>query len=531
MARSHNIITVKCRGKPVGYRAYIGGKYHSYHKTQALAQAAIKRAIKVANNGLGSTPRPKTKAKAMAGLGSIPRPKTKAKANAKQVPSGSRRKNETMAELGSTPRPQAVLFKGLVPWFSVRTGQWMYQGRVRQPGTDTKLYIGSSASQKTLASKIAKATGNQEVLPMRKKCDRRPVTDTLERFQMLTVIFKGWRPRDLTGAVQRRGQAAMMIAQAPGMYVAFLMGREHSWRDAVLNTWEATDYAQRLSIAGLDSNDEPMQLEASTAMHNILSDAFAEWARQTLSHPEQWRDWKTHVDRNVSHHLSLTAWGLREGLLMKKSTRGKSLGVQNKAGEWYGLCAYNRQEHHVRILQMHRLGRMLLQMQVPRTNREWLESIEGFGKRCYDAGINTGQREDNYQFWWLARSYLIVEMRHQGIERLRVTDDWDKDQIAASMVPDMNEWLSAWMTSKEVGARSLKPLLSKLVYREPLELLSCFCCILGDGLIDQYSIDALDSARDAINKERKQMREASAFKDEGHPALILQKAMASQAQG
>jgi hypothetical protein len=57
------------------------------------------------------------------------------------------------------------------------------------------------------------------------------------------------------------------------------------------------------------------------------------------------------------------------------------------------------------------------------------------------------------------------------------------------------------------------------------------CCILGDAAIDQYSTDALDSARDAITKQRQQMTEASAFEDEGHPALIIQKAMASQAHG
>ena len=448
----------------------------------------------------------------------------------KRVHLKSRLQYNTMARLGSTPRPPAVLFKGLVPRFSARTGSWAYQGRVRQPGTDTKRYVGSSDSQKHLARKIAKTMGNQAAPRWRKKRDRRPVTETMERFKMLTEIFKGWRPRDLSGAVQRRGQAAMMIVQAPGMYVAFLMGREHQWRDAVLKTWGATDNAQRLSIAGLDSNDEPMQLEASKAMHNMLSDAFSEWARETLSDPEQRRDWKTHVDRNVGYHLSLTAWGLREGLLTK-SIRARSLGVQNTEGEWYGLRAYNRQEHHMRILQMHRTGRMLLQMQVPRTNREWLESIEGFGKRCSGAGINSGKREDNYQFWWLARKYLIVEMRHQGLERLRVTADWDNDQVAAAMVPDMNDWLSAWMTSKVIGAGSLKPLLSKFDYREPLELLSCFCCILGDAAIDQYSTDALDSARDAITKQRQQMTEASAFEDEGHPALIIQKAMASQAHG
>ena len=85
MALSRNIIVVRCRGKRAGYRAYVGGKYHSYHKTQVLAKAAIKHAINIAKNGLGSTPRPKTKAKA--------------KQN-KRVPLRSRLQYKTMARLG-----------------------------------------------------------------------------------------------------------------------------------------------------------------------------------------------------------------------------------------------------------------------------------------------------------------------------------------------------------------------------------------------------------------------------------------------
>ena len=115
-------------------------------------------------------------------------------------------------------------------------------------------------------------------------------------------------------------------------------------------------------------------------------------------------------------------------------------------------------------------------------------------------------------------------MRHQGIERLRVTADWDKDTVASAMVPDLNDWLSTWMASKENS--SLMALLSRLAYREPLEMLSCFGCIMGDNEIDQYSTDALDAARDAISKQRQVMRGESAFQDEAHPAIIIRRAMA-----
>ena len=529
------IFKAKRRGKVAGYRVYVGQTYHSFHKTQTLAKAA---AAEIAR-GLGSTPRPKSSskealakaavAKTARGLGSTPRPQGLSKealAKAAKAGLGSTPRLKSKAGLKGAPRPHAVLFKGLVPKFSARSGKWSYRAVVRQPGTDCKLYVGTFDDQRDAASKIAKVVGHESGALERKKCNRRPLTESMQRFKLLVAaIFEGWCPRDVTGAVKRRAKAAMMIVQAPGLYVAFLMGREHSWRDAVLKTWEATDCAQRLLVAGLDSNDESVRVKASKAMHDILRGAFSEWAKETLADAEQRVEWQAHVDRNVWFHLSLTAWGCREGLL-KKSSRAKSLGIQNKRGQWYRLCVYSRRDHHAKMLQLHRLGRMLLQMQVPRTNREWLDSITKFGSQCSEAGINSGQREDNYQFWWLARMYLIVEMRHQGIHQLRVVMDWDKDQVVEAMVPDMSEWLSAWMTSKD--SPTLKMLLSKLVYREPLEMLSCFCCILGDNDIDQHSTEVLVSAQDAIRKQRRHMREASRSKDEAHPAIIIQKALTAQ---
>ena len=542
-----NLVKAMCRGKPAGYRLYIGQTYHSYYKTQALAKAAIAEIAR----GLGSTPQPKSSSKGPLAkaavaeiargsgnkakeLGSTPRRTSKAKRALKEGCLKGAPPLKTKAALRSTPRlktkaalkiapmPQAVLFKGLLPNFSVQKGKWTYRAVVRQPGTDRKLYVGTYDNQRDAASKIAKVVGHDASALERKKCNRRPLNEAIQRFKLLADIFKGWCPRDVTGAVKRRGKAAMMMVQAPGMYVAFLMGREHSWRDAVLKTWEAADYAQRLLVVGLDSNDEPVQAKASRAMYDILRGALSEWAKETLADPEQRVEWKAHVDRNVGCHLSLTAWACREGLL-NKFDRATSLGIQNKQGEWYGLCAYSKSDHHAKMLQLHRLGRMLLQMQVPHTNRDWLDSITKFGSRCSEAKINSGQREDNYQFWWLARMYLIVEMRHQRIRQLRVVTDWDKDQVVEAMVPDMSEWLKAWMASRDFP--TLKTLLSRLAYREPLEMLSCFCCILGDNDIDTHSTEVLKSAREAICKQRRSMREASRSKDEAHPAIVIQKAL------
>jgi hypothetical protein len=103
----------------------------------------------------------------------------------------------------------------------------------------------------------------------------------------------------------------------------------------------------------------------------------------------------------------------------------------------------------------------------------------------------------DYDFWWLVRAHLIVEMRHAGIGRLKLQQDWGQHEVAKALVPDMNKWVSMWI--KRVG-NSLKILLKQLQYTEPLKLLTCFACLLGNSAIDKHSTDELRSASHAITK-------------------------------
>ena len=52
------VYAVRRRGTLAGYRVYLGETYHLYHRTRALAAAAITKAARD-NKGLGSTPQPK----------------------------------------------------------------------------------------------------------------------------------------------------------------------------------------------------------------------------------------------------------------------------------------------------------------------------------------------------------------------------------------------------------------------------------------------------------------------------------------
>ena len=65
----------------------------------------------------------------------------------------------------------------------------------------------------------------------------------------------------------------------------------------------------------------------------------------------------------------------------------------------------------------------------------------------------------DYHFWWLVRTHLIVDMRHAGIDRLKLQQDWDQREVEKALVPDMNMWVSMWI--KRAG-NSLKILLKQL---------------------------------------------------------------------
>ena len=54
-------------------------------------------------------------------------------------------------------------------------------------------------------------------------------------------------------------------------------------------------------------------------------------------------------------------------------------------------------------------------------------------------------------------------MRHAGIDRLKLQQDWGPEEVAKAMVPDMSEWVPLWMKS---AGNSLKTLLNQLQYTE-----------------------------------------------------------------
>ncbi len=94
----------------------------------------------------------------------------------------------------------------------------------------------------------------------------------------------------------------MMMVNAPGIYVGFLLGRGLTWRKAILKVWGRMSPSTRLQIMGLGSHGADLRATTSQIMHTCFQAAFQECARNAS--PAYLEDWKIHVDRNVLFHLS-----------------------------------------------------------------------------------------------------------------------------------------------------------------------------------------------------------------------------------
>ena len=80
-----------------------------------------------------------------------------------------------------------------------------------------------------------------------------------------------------------RGTVAMTIANAPGLYVGFLMGREHAWRATVPKQWAGEYVSTQVKTLGLDSHDKELQQKADCAIYPVLICEFVEVGLQPTS--------------------------------------------------------------------------------------------------------------------------------------------------------------------------------------------------------------------------------------------------------
>ena len=112
-------------------------------------------------------------------------------------------------------------------------------------------------------------------------------------------------------------------------------------------------------------------------------------------------------------------------------------------------------------------------------------------------------------------------MRHAGVSSLSIAEDEASEQLQGIIKPDQHEWVARWMSG--LAGNSSKKLLRLLRFREPLEMLSVYACIMNDSSIMAYPLKQLKECLDDITKARRQMRRQNG--QEASPAFVVKSVM------
>ena len=322
----------------------------------------------------------------------------------------------------------------------------------------------------------------------------------------------------------------------PAAYVAGLIGKEDRWRDAVLEIWEAMPSSERVRLHTMGSRNRTLALDGARALHSFLSLVVARWAgwsiprlgsmswpvdmkkeitpptrRQQAVVEEDRRWWKHNVHRSVVRHLSPGPVAQQLGIIRKTARRAGSLLIGTDEGEYYCLAAFDAAKAEG-LLSLHAMGVLLNSLPTPHNNREWAK---------VQANVHTMEdalriKPPEYRGPWLIRTYFFAEMRHHGVKKLSIVEDWTLTQLQEAIQPDQNKFLKTWMTHLAEG--SLKQLLRRIRFAEPLEMLSVFACVLNDSTLMSFGIEEIQERKGEIRKARREMRRGGY---EMSPALVV----------
>ncbi len=484
------------KGKP-GYRVFLGRKYLAYFRFKKDADKCVRERLAAAKPGQGKCAGPRAYKHVMA------------------------RRNKTYT---------------------------VYYGKVHETsgnGHRTTKYFQVCDSPAEAANQVAKYL-QEDVKSMKVRRNRREWTrPSADRMAFMSGVFRGWMPADLASAIAFRRRGSSLQVSCPGAYVAGLLGKEDRWKDMLLQVWEAMLPRERAKLHGLGSRDESLAKEGAQVLHGMLSMALALWAgwsipklghmpwpryvKATIVAPppakateieEDRRWWAAHVHRGVLHHLSLLPLALRWGIVTKTPRKQGSLRVANDQGEYYSLTPFVAKEHVEVMQSLHRTGVLLGMVPIPHTNKEWAEALT----KADTVADAWECKRSAYHWPWLVRVYLIAEMRHAGVHALQVTQDWKEKKLRQALKPDQSEWLPLWLSRLARG--SLKRLLRRLKFKEPLELLSCFACVMADAGIMSYTTEELRQNTERIAKVRQEMHKQMGR--EAHPSMVLREAMVAQ---
>ena len=155
----------------------------------------------------------------------------------------------------------------------------------------------------------------------------------------------------------------------------------------------------------------------------------------------------------------------------------------------------------------------------PKTVDKWESNAQIFAAVAPTRSSGSWGDPDSYTSAWLLRAFLIPEMRAAGISSLK-TSTTMKASALHTMFPDQHDW--ARKLARRTGQQTVVKLMATLRFDGPVELFTCWLCVIGDPSIQQLSAVEIEHMTPAIHVARQCCRDKFGYK--GHPVEIVRAA-------
>ena len=390
------------------------------------------------------------------------------------------------------------------------TQRYVYTNGGKFEARQGNTYYGRFDTQK----KAAAAIPNLNKKRVRSK--REHVAVSKKRFTVLKRIFKTFRPADVSH-IQTFRKANPLFCKAPGpLHMAVILGKEKSWRDAVLQEWSKLSAEKRLLMGMLATGNpqDALVLAAARNAHHVLAEACR--AMTTVEIDEQ-KYWSMHVNRNVTHHSGWLPLMQRVKILRKKSVRacGGDLALGSDGSSYYAIVPFCGATHVHTLSHLAKLQQCILGAQTPRTLDEWNGALQTFKKVAKSAAA-----ADGYEHLWCFRTAMFAEMHAANVKALSFSrKNTMRDVIRA--FPDQCRWIRTYCGQRSEAHWSVTDFCKELKYDDALQFLTMDLCIFG-SVGHGVDPEVFEDMESKIQKIRRQLDRRGR---PAHPAVVIGKVM------
>ena len=368
--------------------------------------------------------------------------------------------------ISTVPRPRSVArYEGI---------HYRPRGKRSQGGW----VVGKMHFFKSFSSALKWACRQKGVSPERLRKRVAP-SELAARLRALTSTVPEM-PYDLEDLVARGPHAQRMFEVAPVMVPIFIQAKMGPWRGLIQQAWRALARALSRVHCPLDEEKE------AQLVHKVLVRVALDMSKDKILRAEL--KWWNKLNSGVQHHSGFLPMCLNLGILQT----GGSMDLGSE--ETMYMVAIDNSSAVKKLKALSSAWRSLSTVLcVPRTCPRWrrcvLDSMKILEKK---AAPRLNPNFGLYLPSWTLRSYLIMETRGRGIERMAF--DGIGVRSLAQMNPDQKEWVSTF----EQHVKTSAALMDLVGSRCPPELLSCQLCLLSRKALDTYDSEWIAASKEHI---------------------------------